>query len=190
MRKNQIKSKIKTVNLTTKSVDDFRIRVVSDHIIAELFMNSFLTRYFLEIYDGNSIFTDLVLNWTSFFRKYQTINTIFNKGTYHMQLKNLYSNFKFQNNKVVGLKLKNGKILSSKKLISELETLNIIRNHLFHNLVMDTSSNKFLKKMKNSKIDMNLRGDIAQSKRSYRYIRTFFMGVRLISLEKEKIKNK
>ena len=165
----------RTLNL---KVDKFRIEVIHGHILIEQIMNSFLTRYLLRECDFSTIFANLMLEKLPFSGKYQRINTIFNKRTYHPQLKSLFSNFEFKKRKVVGLRLDNGKMLPSKKLIKKLEILNKIRNHLVHQFVLDTSSINELKSFKGSKIDMDLKGDKAKFKEAFDYIMNFFRNIK------------
>ncbi|NQU98135.1 hypothetical protein HQ533_01600 [Candidatus Woesearchaeota archaeon] len=95
---------------------------------------------------------------------------------YNEQIRSQYSNLKIEKGRIVSVKKKNGEELTTAKLIKKLELINTIRNHLVHNLVMDSSTIKkvFPDYRKRIITDMNYRGDKVKFENADNYILEFF----------------
>ena len=154
-------------------INRFRSYAIECHIITEVVVNNFLTRYFLKFCDFDSSFNDLVLINVSFYNKMRMLNQIFNERNYNFGLKDLYSNLIYKNNKVVGIKDIHGKTLMTKELMKDLETINKIRNHLAHNILLDSKILTNLSISKPPKFDMNYKGDRKILRKSFKRIKDF-----------------
>jgi len=159
-----------------ESVDEYRARVLNRHLICEALVNNFITNYFFGSISFSTVFKNLVLDSLMFRRKINILETIFDNRMYNEQIRSQYSNLKIEKGRIVSVKKKNGEELTTAKLIKKLELINTIRNHLVHNLVMDSSTIKkvFPDYRKRIITDMNYRGDKVKFENADNYILEFF----------------
>jgi len=169
-----------------EDVNAYRLYALQCHLNLENFVNMFITRYIQKsIYNGPreyySDFEDLILNDIAFSKKIKIISQIFkDKNKNDVLLEIFSSKFVFNNkNEVTEVNI-HGRIFKVNDLIKHLERVNAIRNHLAHSFyIFDPNEREDLAPFKNSKVDINLKGDRSQLDESHKYAVEFLHGLSL-----------
>jgi hypothetical protein len=164
-----------------ETVDEFRARAIQRHLFAEMFMNNLITTFisgnkYNSNISGALILDNLIMDAISFRRKIEIISAIFKDNAYHELLLKTYENKIDVNEKgeVIGIQSEEGTSLSVREFIKSLETINSIRNHLAHTLVIDVTEVISQRPYENSPLDMNKKGDMDSLDRSYIFVSAFF----------------
>ncbi len=181
-----------------QSVDEFRAKTLNYHLNCEMLMNYLIANYFFPKTRPSS-FDTLILEKMSFSRKINIMRELTAEPFCH-SLGKLYENIVW--NKVIyqkkgkktkkeislkyieGIKI-NKELFTFKDLMTHLNRINDIRNHLSHNLVLSPVQLKeaFPGKSKyvfisKSKINMECKGSMEELEESYNFVFYFIKGLK------------
>ena len=165
-------------------VENYRLYALQCHLNLENFMNLFITRYIHKsIYNGPienyATFEDLILTTLTFNTKIKIISQIFKDESKNKILPQIFSSkFTFNKKKEVIEVNISGRSFDVKTVIKYLDRVNAIRNHLTHSFyIFDPTEHEYMTSLKNSKVDVNFKGNKSQLEESHKYAVEFLHGL-------------